>query len=138
MFLVAFLAVYRSIARWYKRYFGFLTAVCASCFVHLSRTARSKSASSFTEAASSFITHMLISYREYLTFIYKDFGWWTDGSIRSLCLLLPICPPFPCLTLEQPFLSTAIDAVLTGRQVNRALHTAPLLRSLNYGISNFH
>ncbi len=62
MFLVAFLAVYRSVAGWLERYFSFLTTVCASCFVHLSRTARSKATSSFAEAASSFIAHMLISF----------------------------------------------------------------------------
>ena len=61
MFLVAFLAVYRSVAGWLERYFSFLTTVCASCLVHLSRTARSKATSSFAEAASSFIAHMLIS-----------------------------------------------------------------------------
>ena len=54
MFLVAFLAVYRSVARWPERYFSFLTTVCTSCLVHLSRTA-------WSEATSSFIAHMLIS-----------------------------------------------------------------------------
>ncbi len=61
MFLVAFLAVYRSVARWLEGYFGFLTAVRTSCFVHLSRTAWSKSASSTTEAATSFEIHIYIS-----------------------------------------------------------------------------
>jgi len=61
MFLVAFLAVYRSVAGWLERYFSFLTTVCTSCFVHLSRTARSKATSSFAEAASSFVAHVLIT-----------------------------------------------------------------------------
>ncbi len=61
MFLVAIPAVYRSVARWLEGYLGFLTAVCASCFMHLSWTARSKTASSTAEAASSFVTHIFIS-----------------------------------------------------------------------------
>jgi len=61
MFLVAFLTVYGSVAGWHEGYFGLFTTVCTSCFVHLSRTARSKATSSFAEAASSFIAHMLIS-----------------------------------------------------------------------------
>ncbi len=63
MFLVAIPAVYRSVARWLEGYLGFLTAVCASCFVHLSWTARSKTASSTAEAAaaSSFVAHIFIS-----------------------------------------------------------------------------
>ena len=60
MILVAFPAVYRSVAGWLKRYFRLLTAVCTGCFVHLSWS--SETASPFAEAASSFVAHMLISF----------------------------------------------------------------------------
>ena len=65
MFLVAFPAIYRSVAGWYKRYFGFLFAVSASCFVHFSWTAWSETAataaSSASEAATSIVAHILFS-----------------------------------------------------------------------------
>ncbi len=62
MFLVAFPAVYRSITGWLERYFSFLTAVCASCFMHLSWTAWSETAASSTaEAATSVVAHIYFS-----------------------------------------------------------------------------
>ncbi len=67
MFLVAFLAVYRSVARWLEGYFGFLTAVRTRCFVHLSRTAWSETAASSTaEAATSFEIHIYIYLRMFV------------------------------------------------------------------------
>lgn len=66
MVLVAFPAVYRSIAGWLERYFSFLLAVSTGCFVHLSRThvhisrtARSEAATA--ETASIFVIHVCIS-----------------------------------------------------------------------------
>ena len=78
MFLVAFLAIYRSVAGWLERYFSFLTTVCTSCFVHLSRTAWSKATSSFAEAAFSFIAHVLIS--------------WFGSSQQGVAIAIPHVP----------------------------------------------
>ena len=67
MFLVAFPAIYRSVTGWYKRYFSFLFAVSACCFMHLAWTAWSETASaaaasaSETAAASSIVAHIHIS-----------------------------------------------------------------------------
>ncbi len=58
MFLVAFPAVYRSVTGWPERYFGFLSAVGTSCFMHFSWTAWSETASSSAEAASSIVAHI--------------------------------------------------------------------------------
>jgi len=69
MILVAFPAVYRSVAGWLKRYFRLLTAVCTGCFVHLSWS--SEVASSAAESASSFIAHIFISF---VSFILVLFG----------------------------------------------------------------
>ncbi len=66
MLLVAFPAIYRSVTGWLERYFSLLTAVCASCFVHLSWTARPET-SSATEAASSIVAHLYLSPWYYLS-----------------------------------------------------------------------
>lgn len=59
MFLVAFLAVYWSVAGWHEGYFSLLSTVCANCFVHLSWS--SETASPFSEAAFSFVAHIISS-----------------------------------------------------------------------------
>ena len=67
MVLVAFPAVYRSVAGWLEGYFSFLLAVSTGCFVHLSwthvhisRTRGSKAATAGT--AIIFVIHVYISF----------------------------------------------------------------------------
>ncbi len=57
MFLVAVPAIYRSVTGWLERHFGFLTAISTGCLVHFSWSAKT-SASSASEAASSFVAHI--------------------------------------------------------------------------------
>ena len=60
MFLVAFPAIYRSVAGWLEWYFSFLTAVCTGCLVHFSWTAWSETAAATApEAATSIVAHIL-------------------------------------------------------------------------------
>ena len=64
MFLVAFPAIYRSVAGWLEWYFSFLTAVCTGCLVHFSwyaETSAASSATSASEAASSIVAHIYFS-----------------------------------------------------------------------------
>ncbi len=62
MILVAFPAIHRSVTGWLERYFGLLSAIRASCLMHLSWTAWSETASPSAEAASSIIAHIFISW----------------------------------------------------------------------------
>ncbi len=62
MILVAFPAVHRSVSGWLEGYFGLLPAVRTSCFMHLSWTARSETASASAEAASSIVAHLYFSF----------------------------------------------------------------------------
>jgi hypothetical protein len=119
MILVAISAVHRSFRIGYKRHFSFLTAVCASCFVHLTRTSWSETtaaatasaaaaaaaatASSTTEstataataaAASSIISHIYISF---ILFFYPSLSqgcnieFTHDSSILLLTYLQLSC-----------------------------------------------
>jgi hypothetical protein len=55
---VAFSAINRSVARWYKRYLCFFFAICTCCFVHFSRPAAETSTAATAETASSVIIHL--------------------------------------------------------------------------------
>jgi len=63
MFLVAVPAIYRSVAGWLERYFGFLTAIRTGCLVHFSWSAKTAAASSASEAAAatSIVAHIYFS-----------------------------------------------------------------------------
>ncbi len=67
MVLVAFLAVYRSIAGWLEWYFSLLLAVSASCLEHLSWTHMHISRAAWPEAATAetafiFVIHVCLSF----------------------------------------------------------------------------
>jgi len=111
MILVAISAVHRSFRIGYKRHFSFLTAVCTSCFMHLTRTSWSEStataaASSATEStataatastattASSIVSHIYISF---ILFFYPSLSqgcnieFTHDSSILLLTYLQLSC-----------------------------------------------
>ena len=100
VFCVAFSAIYRSIARWYKGYFCFLFAVCACCFVHFSWSAAKASAAAATaasataETASSVIIHLIHLISRWFVFciafsaIYRSVARWYK---RYFCFLFAIC-----------------------------------------------